>query len=560
MRMSGAKAFIKALKNEKVKVIFGIPGGSSIPIYDVLYDTKDIRHILVRHEQCAAHAAEGYARASGEVGVCSATSGPGATNLTTGIADAFLDSTPIVAFTGQVPTTMIGKDAFQETDPMGITMPITKHNFQLRKVEDIPYLVKEAFLIARTGRPGPVLIDIPKDVQVNEGEVKFQKEIKVPGYKPTLKGHPEQIKKAVDALVKAERPIILAGGGIILAGASAELKKLAEVLGAPVTTTLMGKGAFPENHPLALGMLGMHGRKVANFAINDADVILAIGCRFSDRTTGAVHCFAPDAKIVHADIDPAEIGKNIRVDIPVVGDAKFVIKDMLAVMKELARKKKGATWLEKIKKYKREFQVKMDYDDVPLKPHRVIKDIMDALKENDIVVTEVGQCQMWAGHYLGRSKPRTFLSSGGLGTMGFGFPTSIGAKVAKPDVNVIDIAGDGSFQMTCQELATVVENDIPVVVAVLDNRFLGMVRQWQELFYDRRYSGVDLGKVPDFVKLAEAYSAKGIRVEKPGEITPAVKEAFKSGRPTVIDFIIEHECNIFPMVPPGGCLKDIIEG
>ncbi len=559
MRMRGREAIVKSLEKEGVEVIFGIPGGATIPLYDEIYDSS-IRHILTRHEQGAAHAAEGYARVKGKVGVCSATSGPGATNLTTGIADAFMDSSPIVALTGQVPTALLGKDAFQEADPVGMTMPMTKHNFQLRSVEEIPEVIKMAFKIALEGRPGPVLIDIPKDIQEIDGDVKFPKEVDIPGFKPTLKGNLKQIKKAADMLLEARRPIILSGGGVIISNASRELLQLAELLGAPVTTSLMGKGSFPESHPLALGMIGMHGRKAGNYAINDADVIMAIGCRFSDRTTGMVSCFAPEARIIHVDIDPAEIGKNVRVDLPVVGDAKLILKDLLKVLRQKIKKKpKGTEWMKKIEEYKKEFNPRMDYDDVPMKPHRVIKEIMDVVGEEDIVVTEVGQCQMWAAHYLGRSKARTFISSGGLGTMGFGFPASMGAKVARPEANVIDIAGDGSFLMNCQELATVVENDIPVVVAVFNNRYLGMVRQWQELFYERRYSATDLGRVPDFVKLAEAFDAKGLRVEKPEEIAPAVKEAFDSGRPTVIDFIIDPECNIFPMVPPGKCLKDIIE-
>ena len=557
--MKGAEAIVKSLEKEGVEVIFGIPGGVSIPLYDVLYDSKKIRHILVRHEQAAAHAAEGYARVSGKTGVCHATSGPGATNLTTGIVDAYMDSSPIVALTGQVATPFLGKDAFQETDPVGITMPATKHNFQLRSVEEIPDVIKKAFLIASTGRPGPVLIDMPKDIQEKEGNIKFPKTVDLPGYKPTLKGNPKQIKKAIDMLLSAERPMILAGGGVIIANAERELLKLAELLMAPVATSLMGKGAFPETHPLAVGMIGMHGRKAGNYAINDADVILAIGCRFSDRTTAVVSCFAPEAKIIHADIDPAEIGKNVRVNLPIVGDAKYVLKDMLKLLKAKAKKGKENEWTKKIAKYKKEFSPKMDYNDVPLKPQKIIKEIMNTLAADDIVTTEVGQCQMWAAHYLGRTKPRTFISSGGLGTMGFGFPAAMGAKVAKPERNVIDIAGDGSFLMNSQELATVVTEDIPVVVAVFNNRYLGMVRQWQELFYDRRYSAVDLGNSPDFVKLAEAYGAKGLRVEKPKDIAPAIKEAFKSGKPTVIDFMVNHEENIFPMVPPGKCLKDIIE-
>ncbi|MFQ5816134.1 MAG: biosynthetic-type acetolactate synthase large subunit [Candidatus Hydrothermarchaeaceae archaeon] len=557
MRMNGAQAIVKALEKEDVKVIFGIPGGASIPFYDVLYDAP-IRHILVRHEQAAAHAADGYARVTGEVGVCSATSGPGATNLTTGIANAFLDSVPIVALTGQVATSFIGRDAFQETDAVGVTMSITKQNFQLRTMEDIPVIFKKAFKLAKMGRPGPVSIDMPKDVQTNEGDVEFPKDVEIPGYKPTLRGNPKQIKKAADMLMNAERPTILAGGGIIISGAASELRRLAEMLLAPVATTLMGKGAFPEEHPLALGMLGMHGRKAANYAVNDADVIFAIGCRFSDRTTAVVSLFAPEAKIIHADIDPAEIGKNVPVHLPIVGDARSILKDLLKFM-EAYKKKEGTAWSKKVAQYKKEFQPFMDYDKVPLMPQRVIKEIMDVLTKDDIVVTEVGQCQMWAAHYLGRSKPKTFVSSGGLGTMGFGFPAAMGVKVAKPDNNVIDIASDGSFLMNCQELATVVKEKIPVVVAILNNHFLGMVRQWQELFFDKRYSAVNLGKV-DFVDVAEAFRAKGIGVKKPGEIAPAVKEAFSSGEPTIIDIAVDPVANVYPMVPPGKGLKDIIEG
>jgi len=556
MLISGAKALVKALEREKVEVIFGIPGGATIPFYDELYDSS-IRHILVRHEQVAAHAADGYARASGNIGVCCATSGPGATNLTTGIANAYMDSVPIVALTGQVPTAMIGKDAFQEADTVGITMPITKHNFQLRSVEEIPTVIKMAFKIAKTGRPGPVLIDIPKDVQEREGEVTFPKDVVIPGYKPTIKGNINQIKRAAKLIVNAERPIIMAGGGVILSNASQELKTLAEMFFIPVVTTLMGKGCFPETHPLALGCIGMHGRKVANYAINDSDLIIAVGCRFSDRSTGAVSLFAPEAKIIHIDIDPAEIGKNVRADLPIVGDAKSVLTDLISCLKGIRKEK--TEWAKKVEKFKKEFAPFMDYDQVPMHPARVMKEITKVLSSDDIITTEVGQCQMWASHFLPREKPRTFLSSGGLGTMGFGFPAALGAKVAKPETNVIDIAGDGSFLMVCQDLATAVEEKIPVVVAVLDNRYLGMVRQWQELFFDRRYSSTFLGEIPDFVKLAEAFDARGIRVTKPEEVAPAVKEGFESDKVTVLDIIVDKEANILPMVPPGRGLKEIIE-
>jgi acetolactate synthase-1/2/3 large subunit len=556
MLMKGANAIVEALRREGVEVIFGIPGGASIPLYDVLYDA-DIRHILTRHEQVAAHAADGYARACGKVGVCSATSGPGATNLTTGILNAFMDSSPMVAITGQVPTPLIGKDAFQEADTIGITMPITKHNFQLRRVEDIPIVFKEAFKIASTGRPGPVLVDMPKDVQEKEAQVEFPKEVNIRGYKPTLRGNLKQVKKATDMLAAAERPIIFAGGGVIIANASPELLRLAETLGSPVVTSLMGKGAFPEDHPFSLGVIGMHGRKAANYAINDADVILAIGVRFSDRSTGNVECFAPEARIIHVDIDPAEIGKNVRVDLPIVGDAKYVLKDILRLLKIKAAQENE--WTRKIAEYRKDFQPKMDYDDYPLKPQRVVKEVMEVLGEQDIVTTEVGQCQMWAEHFLSRTEARTFITSGGLGTMGFGFPAALGAKVARPESNVVDIAGDGSFLMVCQDLVTSVKEDIPVVVAIFDNHYLGMVRQWQELFFDKRYSAVKLGRV-DFVGLAEAFKARGVKVKRPGEVAPAVKEAFEAGVTTVIDIIVNPVENIFPMVPPGKCLKDMVEG
>ncbi len=557
MKMTGAEAIVRSLEKEGVEVIFGIPGGSSIPLYDVLYDSS-IRHVLMRHEQAAAHAAEGYARVSGKVGVCSATSGPGATNLTTGIANAYLDSSPIVAITGQVASSFLGKDAFQETDAVGVSMPLTKHNFQLHSVEEIPRVFKTAFKLANTGRPGPITIDMPKDMQTGEADVEFPKDVEIRGYKPTLQPNPKQTKKAAEMLIEAERPVIFAGGGVIISGGSQELRRLAETLLSPVTTSLMGKGCFPEQHPLALGMLGMHGRKAANYAIMEADVIFAIGCRFSDRSTAAVSLFAPEAKIIHADIDPAEIGKNVPAHLPIVGDAKLVLKDILKFLKQYKRKK-GTTWNKKVEEYKREFQVTMDYDDVPLKPQRVIKELMDVLKEDDIVTTEVGQCQMWAAHYLGRSKARTFISSGGLGTMGFGFPAAIGAKVAKPDHNVIDIASDGSFLMNIQELATVVKEKIPFVVAILNNHFLGMVRQWQELFFDKRYSAVNLGKVR-FADVAKAFGAEGVLVKKPGEIAPAVREGFESGKPTIIDILVNPVENVYPMIPPGKGLKDIIEG
>ncbi|MFQ6051331.1 MAG: biosynthetic-type acetolactate synthase large subunit [Candidatus Hydrothermarchaeota archaeon] len=556
--MRGGKAIIEGLKREGVKVAFGLPGGAVIELYDAIYDETDIRHILVRHEQCAAHAADGYARASGEVGVCIATSGPGATNLTTGIATAYMDSSPIVAITGNVVRPLIGKDAFQEIDATGITMPITKHNFRLTDPRDIPYTIKAAFQIAKSGRPGPVHIDFPRDVIQAEAEMDFPERIELPGYKPTLKGNFAQIKKAAELLANAERPVIMAGGGAVHSNATKELIQLAEMLGAPIITPLMGKSCVPESHPLVLGLVGMHGRKPSNFAVSEADVLLGVGTRFSDRSTGAVAYFSTESKKIHIDIDPAEIGKNVPVDVPIVGDARLVLQDLIKILEKMALKKKTA-WIEKIEQWKKEFPPKYDYPDaIPLKPQQVMKEVMEVLGEDDIVTTEVGQCQMWAGHYLTRNKIRTFISSGGLGTMGFGFPAAMGAKVARPESNVVDIAGDGSFLMVCQDLATVVENNIPVVVLILDNRALGMVRQWQMLFFDKRYSAVDFRAQPDFVKLAEAFGARGELVERPGEVAPALKEAFDSGKPTVINVIVDRDECVFPMIPPGAKMTEMI--
>ncbi len=552
-KMSGAEAFIECLHKEHVEVIFGIPGGALLPIYDELYDS-DIRHILVRHEQAAAHAADGYARATGKVGVCMATSGPGATNLVTGIANAYMDSVPMVAFTGQVPTTMIGNDAFQEANITGITLPITKHNYLVKDAKMLPNIMREAFYIASTGRPGPVLVDLPKNVQTEEIKFEYPKSLKLRGYKPTSKGHPLQIKRAAKAIMEAERPIIYAGGGVVISGAHTELRSLAETLMTPVTTTLLGIGTFPSAHPLSLGMVGMHGTKYANYAMTESDLVIAIGARFDDRVTGRLDGFAPNAKVIHIDIDPAEISKNVAAHIPIVGDAKNIIKELI---KELKRKPKSE-WSEKIKKWKKEFPLEYDHKSKEVKPQYVVEQIYD-LCSDAIITTEVGQNQMWAAQYFKFTKPRTFISSGGLGTMGYGFPAAIGAKVGCPDKTVIDIAGDGSFQMNSQELATAVTNDIPVKVAILNNKFLGMIRQWQELFYDKRYSASRLDTSPNFTKLAEAYGALGIEVTKPGEVRSAIKEALASDKPVVIDFQITPEENVFPMVPAGAAINEIID-
>jgi len=563
--MSGAKALIEALKQQNVEVIFGIVGGATLPVYDVLYDAG-IRHILAKHEQCAAHAADGYARASGRPGVCMATSGPGATNLVTGIANAYMDSSPVISFTGQVNTFsantsyVIGKDAFQEADIIGITTPITKYNYQVRSASEIPRTVKSAFHIATTGRPGPVLIDLPKNVQTENAEMDFTDNIEIRGYKPSVEPHPVQVKRAAGLLAEAERPMVFAGGGITASNAFSELLVLAELLLAPVATTLMGKGCFPENHPLSLGNVGMHGTRVANKLILEADVLLAIGTRFSDRTTGILDEFCPDAKIIHVDIDSAEIGKNVEVDIPIVADAKKTLEAIHQSLIRSLKKKEDSPWLKRVQEFKEHIEGEAPAGEGDLKPPRLIKELRRILPEDAIVTTEVGQNQMWAALHFKAYKPRTFISSGGLGTMGFGFPASLGAKVACPDRQVVDIAGDGSFIMTSQDLACSVLEKIPVTVIVLNNSMLGMVAQWQRLFYNRRYSAVNLDKLPDFVKLAEAYGAQGIRIGSVDEFAKAVRKALKSEVTTVIDVPIAPEENVFPMVPPGKGLKDTIEG
>ena len=551
--ITGAEALIESLENEGVEVIFGYPGGSVLPIYDELYDAS-IRHVLVRHEQAAAHAADGYAQATGRTGVCIATSGPGATNLVTGIATAYMDSVPLVAITGQVPRSLIGGDAFQEADITGITLPITKHNYLVKDVEDVPRIIKEAFYIASTGRPGPVLIDIPKDVTTDTLEFRYPQKINLRGYMPPKGVDVEQLREAAQLILRSEKPVIYAGGGVIISNASSELLSLAETLMAPVTTTLMGKGAFPDTHPLSIGMPGMHGTKYANYAIQESDLIIAVGARFDDRVTGKLESFAPNAKIIHIDIDPAEIGKNARVDIPVVGDARAALSRLTGLVKE--EQPRTGAWLDRIKKWKEEFPLQYKRDG--LKPQYVVECINE-LYPDAIITTEVGQNQMWAAQYFNCTRPRTFITSGGLGTMGYGFPAAIGAKVGVPDATVIDIAGDGSFQMNSQELATAVQNNVPVVVAILNNGYLGMVRQWQELFFERRYSATIIEESVDFVKLAEAYGAIGLRVKEPEDVKAALKEAVDSGRPCVIDFIVERTENVSPMVPAGAAINEILD-
>ncbi|GAB6055504.1 acetolactate synthase large subunit [Methanobacterium movens] len=554
--MKGGQAIIKSLIDQGADIVFGYPGGQLLPLYDMIYDS-DLKHILVRHEQCAAHAADGYARASGKVGVCIATSGPGATNLITGIATANMDSAPVVAIAGQVPTHLIGNDAFQEVDMIGITIPITKHNFQPTDAHEIPGMIKSGFEIALSGRPGPVVIDLPKDIQEQELDEYQAKSMELPGYKPNLKGHPLQIKKAAQAIKKAKKPVILSGGGVIISGASPEIKELSDLINAPVTTTLLGKGSFSEDDPASMGMLGMHGRKVANITVDECDCLVAVGCRFSDRTTGNIAEFAKNARVIHIDVDPAEIGKNVEVAVPIVGDAKTVLQQLMPLLKK-DQKLDNKKWFDHVYDFKKSCIPRLSYEnDVPLKPQQVIKEIMNAVDNETILTTDVGQNQMWMAHFYRTQKPRKFISSGGLGTMGFGFPSAIGAKVALPENDVVSVCGDGGFLMVCQDLATVKEYDIPVVVCVLDNRYLGMVAQWQKLFYDERMSHTHLGEVPDFVKLAEAFGVRAERVEKPGETQEALKNAIKSGEPTLLDIIIDAD-EILPMVPPGCGLTEIV--
>jgi acetolactate synthase I/II/III large subunit len=556
-KMTGARALLESLEHQKVEVIFGILGGAILPVYDELCDNKKIRHILARHEQCAAHEAEGYARASGRAGVCMATSGPGATNLVTGIANAYMDSSPMIALTGQIPASgvntsyMIGKDAFQEADIIGITTAITKYSYQPRTVAEIPLTVNNAFYIATTGRPGPVLIDLPKNVQAGIEDVEFTNKIDVRGYKLTSGPNPIKISEAADLLAQAECPIILAGGGVITSGASDELIQMSDFLMAPVATTFMGKGAFPENHPLSLGSIGMHGNPAANKLMGEADVLLAVGTRFSDRATANLNSFAPNAKKIHIDIDNAEINKNIEIDIPIVADAKASLKMLYASVTQKLQKGEGKAWTKRVKEAKEQLSPLLKEMPKDLVPKSLLIELRKLLKESNIVTTEVGQNQMWSALYFKALKPRTFISSGGLGTMGFGFPAAIGAKVACPDQAVVDIAGDGSFIMSEQELACSVNENIPVTVIVLNNSILGMVAQWQRMLYKRRYMAVHLGKTPDFVKLAEAYGAQGLRATSIEEFHKAVKTALTSKVTTVIDVPIGSETDVVPFVPPG---------
>ncbi len=553
MKKTGAQILVDTLLYEGVEVAFGIPGGSVIPLFDVLYESP-LKFILCAHEQGAAHAADGYARASGKVGVCIATSGPGATNLVTGIATAYMDSSPVVAITGQVKTHLIGNDAFQEADTTGITRPVTKHNYLVNDVRELAKTLREAFYIAGTGRPGPVVVDVPLDVSLAECDATIPDKLSLSGYKPKYDGNPRQIQRAADVINEAKQPVLYAGGGVISSGASDELREIARRIGIPVTTTLLGLGCFPEDDPLSLGMLGMHGTAYANYAVQSADLIIAVGARFDDRVTGDVKTFAPKAKIIHIDIDPASISKSIPVDIPVVGDAKRIFAELGKLVKPVDRK----DWLEKVNKWKESHP--LGYEPDGLKPQYVVQQIHEVTRGEAIICTEVGQNQMWAAQFYTYTMPRSFISSGGLGTMGFGFPASIGAQIAKPDSIVFDIAGDGSFQMNVQELATAVKCNVPVKVAILNNGYLGMVRQWQELFFNRRYSCTRLDGAPNFVKLAEAYGAAGFLVERTEDVRPTLERALEIDKPVIIDFRVSPEENVYPMVPAGKAIDEMIGG
>jgi len=555
MKLTGAQIVCESLVKEGVEVIFGFPGGTLLPFYDTLPGYPQLRHILVRHEQGAAHAADGYARATGRPGLCCATSGPGATNLVTGIANAYLDSSPVIAITGQVARPFIGKDAFQEIDITGITLPITKHNYIVLSAADLAGVFKEAFYIATTGRLGTVLIDIPRDVFIEEAEFHYPAKVELSGYKPTVRGHPAQIRKAAQLINRAECPVIISGRGVIISGAYQELKELAEKAQIPVITTLLGTSSFPENHMLSLGMLGMHGLAYANMAVSNADLVIAIGMRFDDRATGVVSGFAPKASIIHIDIDPAEIGKNVRVDVPIVGDVKNVLREL----NKQVTNQTHVGWIQQLEQWRQEHPSTDIRGGEELLPQYVIRSICEVTNSDATIVTGVGQHQMWSAQHFCYKKPNSFISSGGLGTMGFELPAAIGVKVGRPEETVWCIAGDGGLQMTIQELATMVQERLAIKIAVMNNGYLGMVRQWQELFYERRYVATPLMN-PDFLKVADAYGISALRVKKRSEVIPAIQRAMEHDGPFLIDFMIEPEENVYPMVPPGATLAQVIEG
>ncbi|GAB4299084.1 MAG: biosynthetic-type acetolactate synthase large subunit [Desulfuromonadia bacterium] len=563
MKMNGARILLECLKREGVEVIFGYPGGTVINIYDELFNFREIRHILPRHEQGGTHAADGYARATGKVGVMLATSGPGATNTVTGIATAYMDSVPMVIITGQVPTPLIGNDAFQEVDIVGITRPCTKHNFLVKDVRDLAETVRKAFYIARTGRPGPVLIDVPKDVQIAQAEFVWPETVEIRGYKPNLEGHPKQVEKAVSLILSSRKPVVYVGGGVVSSDAADQLTTFCRRLGIPVTTTLMGLGSYPENEPNSLRMLGMHGTYYANMAMTHADLIVAIGARFDDRVTGKLSTFAPHARIIHVDVDPTSIKKNVRVDLPIVGDVKDVLNKMIAELDEHPDKVEGfrsaiAPWMEEIDHWRKKHPLTYKQSSTVIKPQFVIEKLRELSDPDAIVATDVGQHQMWTAQFFGFTKPRTILTSGGLGTMGYGLPAAMGAQVGFPTRQVISICGDGGVQMNIQELATLVQNRLPVKIVILNNNFLGMVRQWQELFFEKRYSQTCLELPIDFQKLAEAYGAKGLLATRPDDVERVIREGFATPGPVVMEFRIAREEKVLPMVPAGAALNEMV--
>ncbi len=558
MQLSGSQMVIEALKREGIKTVFGYPGGAIMNVYDEIYKQNFFEHILTRHEQAAVHAADGYARAKGDVGVAFVTSGPGFTNAVTGLATAYMDSVPLVVISGQVPITMIGTDAFQEIDAVGISRPCVKHNYLVKNVNELPRILKEAFYIARTGRPGPVHIDIPKDVTAQIGEFVYPKSIKLKTYRPNYVGNPRQIKKAVELIAQSKRPVFYLGGGIMSASATKPIREFVEITGIPAVETLMARGSLPHNHKLLFGMLGMHGSYAANMAMSEADLMIAIGARFDDRVTGKLSEFAKHAKIIHIDIDPSSIGKLVNVDLPIVGDIKNVIKEMIPKVKDKIDKDKYTPWVELLKRYDEIHPLKFEDSNKVIKPQWAIKRVGEILGDKAIISTDVGQHQMWTAQFYPFTNPRQFVTSGGLGTMGFGFPAAMGVKKAKEEKISINFSGDGSILMNIQELMTAVESKIPVINIILNNNFLGMVRQWQTFFYDKRYSSTDLSMQPDFVKLAESFGGIGFRVETKEEFDKALKDAIKANRVTIIDVVVDRLENVLPMVPAGGTLYNMM--
>ncbi len=554
-KMTGAQAVVEAFSREKVDFVFGLPGGACLPLYDALYDAK-FKVILVRHEQGAVHMAEGYARSTGKPGVVVVTSGPGATNTVTGIADAYMDSIPLVVITGQVKSFLIGNDAFQEADVTGITRPITKHNYLVKNVNDLPRVLKEAFYLASHGRPGPVLIDFPSDVSLAQFDFEYPETVNIRGFKPVLHGHPGQIKKAAKMIEESKRPVIYTGGGVIISGAAKELIELVEKTNAPCTNTLMGLGGVPGTHPLFMGMLGMHGTVYSNRAVHESDLLIAIGARFDDRVTGDLKKFAPLAKIIHIDVDPSAISKNVKVDVPIVGDVREVLEELNKVVKPADTKE----WLATIEGWKKESPLRYTDDSTNVRPQYAIQKLCEILGSDAIVTTDVGQHQMWAAQYYKVDGPNQFLTSGGLGTMGYGFPAAIGAQLGHPDKIVVCVTGDGSIQMNIQEMATAVIHKLPVKIAIINNNYLGMVRQWQEAFYHHRYSSSDMSGNPDFVKLAEAYGAVGRRIEKKADVENAIAWSKTiTDRPCILDFAVVEEENVYPMIPSGKSFEEIID-